>query len=78
MMGIGQQRRVRALEGNAPLDSHNGAFLWFKGVPLNDALAKADLSLDDKPLLAIQIVGVQPDGTRNVCPLHERDGHLVA
>lgn len=66
-------RRLSALEGQQPGVSLGRPFLWPAGHSLADALALAGLSLDDKPLFAIRLVGLnQPP-----CPLYERDAHLL-
>ncbi|MCK9543967.1 MAG: hypothetical protein M0R03_18260 [Novosphingobium sp.] len=49
-----------------------------QGRPLTAALADAGLTLDDKPLFAIRLVGVRPgEKEPRIDPAYERDRHLV-
>ena len=57
-----------------PDENRGMPFLWPAGQSLAEALAFAKLTLDEKPLLAIQLVGLDADP----CRFHETQGHLVA
>ena len=69
--------RVERLEAQAPDTVWGKPFLWFSSQPLAQALEAAGLTLEDKPLFAIRIVGVPPGGEPAECPLYERDKHLL-
>jgi hypothetical protein len=70
--------RIKRLESMVPPKDWGRPFLWGPGVPLAGALNDAGLTLDDKPLLAIRLVGVHPGETEpRPDPVHERDMHLL-
>ncbi len=72
------KQRVAALETMAPTADQGRPFLWVQGRPLTAALADAGLTLDDKPLFAIRLVGVRPgEKEPRIDPAYERDRHLV-
>jgi hypothetical protein len=66
--------RIGRLEQLEPVVPYRRAFLWGYGQSLADALADAKLTLEDGPLLAIELM---PAGDVT-CPLHDRDRHLLA
>ena len=67
------ERRLRVLEAADPTPGGGRPLLWPAGQSLADALSFAGLTLNDKPLFAIGLVGLgQPP-----CPLHERDRWLL-
>lgn len=66
------KHRVGQLEAQQAPRSYEGKpFLWFAGQSLEQALSATGLTLADKPLFAIRIIG--PNG----CPLHDRDMALL-
>jgi hypothetical protein len=66
------RRRLGRMEAMQPDETLAPAFLWFQGKSLDDALAAAGLTLD-KPVFAIELMGVTDRNVEPVCPLHERD-----
>lgn len=73
-----QSARIKRLESMVPPKDWGRPFLWGPGIPLADALDAAGLTLDDKPLLAIRLVGVHPgEKEPRPDPVHERDTHLL-
>ena len=74
--------RIAALEARDGVTDMGRPFVWYQGQHLADALAKAGLTLDDKPLLAVRVVGIRKgaDGKRERVPdpIYERERHLVA
>lgn len=71
-------KRVEALEAVQPDTDRGHPFLWAEGQPLEDALADAALTLDDKPLFAIRLVGVHPGETEpRPDPVYEREKVLL-
>ena len=71
-------RRLDSLEAMQPDVTRGRPFLWGTGQSLADALAHAKLSLADKPLFAIRLIGVEPGGGEQPeCPHYLRDRHLL-
>jgi hypothetical protein len=69
-------RRLRKLEAMQPDKPLAPAFLWPQGQSLDDALAAAGLTLN-KPVFAIELMGVKDRDVKPLCPLHERDRHKL-
>ena len=72
------EQRVQRLESHAPDATFGKPFLWGTGQSLANALADASLTLDDKPLFAIRLIGVKPGFVdQPECPHYLRDRHLL-
>jgi len=58
---------------------HFRPFLWAQGQSLAAALAWQGLTLDDKPLFAIRLLGVKPggNGEPEADPVFEREQKLL-
>ena len=75
---LNMSRRLDSLEAMQPDASRGRVFLWFTGQTLADALAHHKLTLDDKPLFPIRIIGVWPGvADQPECPHYLRDRHLL-
>ena len=75
---LNMSRRLDSLEAMQPDGARGRPFLWGTGQSLADALADAKLTLDDKPLFPIRLIGVEPGGEEQPeCPLYLRDRHLL-
>jgi hypothetical protein len=72
------EQRVQRLETQFPGAVLRRPFLWASGQSLAEALGDAKLTLDDKPLFAIRLIGVEPGRLDEPeCPLYLRDRHLL-
>lgn len=60
------RNRLERLEAMEPAEDLGMPFLWGTGLPLADALNDAGLTLDDKPLLAIRLVGIPARRSRGL------------
>jgi hypothetical protein len=72
------RKQIERLEARVPVADWGRPFLLGARHPVSRRARRCRLTLEDKPLLAIRLVGVHPgEKEPRPDPMHERDRHLL-